>query len=531
MKASYTIQNEEELLNESTRANIIQQIEGSENERRKFEAFKRYECYKDLTIHYVLDQLLKMFDPETVWEMQYSLSNISIVRKIVNKLARVYASGVTRELEGASDEELLDFHFLEDFLQVSKKMDKANAFLKLQKNASIYVKPYEAEEGRYSVKLHPLQPFNYDVIEKPNDREEPLAYILSHYEVQHQHRDFFDRGRPSDGRFGRRGRSNDGADQYIADSPRDSGAEKSKSYIWWTDSYHFTTNEKGKIIQEEGDTIENPISILPFVNLAEDQDGAFWAMGGSDLIDGGISVNTMLTNLNHIGITQGYGQLVMTGKDLPDKVMLGPNKALKLEQNEGEPTPTTQFITANPPLEQLMRVAEAYVAMILTTNNLSTSNFSTSLSGAAQMASGIAMIIDKSESIEDVEEQQEIFKIKEPEVWKRISRWLDYYGSRGALIEELQNVRLDEAKTISTNFGSYKPVMGEEERLRILQMRKDMGLDTMLDTIMRDMPDLTEEQAEERLMRILEERASSLTRSIVNDTEEEEDDNDLSDSE
>ena len=94
------IKNEQDILKIEVRKTIIDEIKGSENQARKHEAYKRYLCYKDKTKDFVIEQLLRQFDQSTVEEMQYCVSNISFVRKIIDKLARVYNNGVMREIVG-----------------------------------------------------------------------------------------------------------------------------------------------------------------------------------------------------------------------------------------------------------------------------------------------------------------------------------------------------------------------------------------------------------------------------------------------
>ena len=108
----------------------------------------------------------------------------------------------------------------------------------------------------------------------------------------------------------------DGIDQKIADKKEDENTnlESEKTYIWWSDKYHFTTRGSQMIdengmpfepIDENDERILNDIEEMPMVNFAVDQDNSFWAEGGEDLVDAGIVVNSMLTQVNHIGVVQG----------------------------------------------------------------------------------------------------------------------------------------------------------------------------------------------------------------------------------
>src|SRR6056297_739112 len=87
---------EEDILDETTRAKIIKQIEGTENYRRKLKIYTREEIYNDKVYKYVIDALRETLKEKTILAMQNSISNINILKKIIDKLARVYTYGVER---------------------------------------------------------------------------------------------------------------------------------------------------------------------------------------------------------------------------------------------------------------------------------------------------------------------------------------------------------------------------------------------------------------------------------------------------
>lgn len=508
------IKNQEQLLDPAVRKKIIEDIKGTENSARKHEMYKRYQCYKDQTFRYVRAELLKQFDPSTVFEMSYALSNIAIVRKVIDKLARVYKYGVEREvyINGVESEELSDsIKAISDELDANRKFKKANRFFKLFKNTLMYVRPKPISDeidAMQIIKLDPLPPYLYDVVELEGEREKPMAIILSDYSPSKHGLNGAPLQSVVPGTDGRHGNAlnaysfpGDGIDQSIADTP---GDEKSKGYVFWTNKYHFVCNDKGEIIGGPEDYL-NPIGEMPFVNYAEDQDGSYWAIGGEDLTDGAVLMNSMITNILHIAITQGYGQLVVTGSDIPSQIKVGPNKAIKLTQLEGDPTPTFEFKNANPPLDQLRSLVEMYVALLLTTNNLSTSGVASNLSGGSTFPSGIAMMIDKAESMEDVEDQRQIFADNEPLVWEMYAKWAKLLSGKGELDECLAEYPLPEDFDLRLKFGKPVAIESEKERLEVLKLKRDMGIISLVDALKTENPDLTDEEAEKKLAEILEE--------------------------
>lgn len=524
------ITSEEQLLNAEVRKKLIKHFNEGECAIRKAEAFKGYECLKDKTSNYVLKDLLKLFSLQTVEEMQYSIANISILRKVIDKLAKVYSNGALREVP-KNKKATQNVQSLAEVMRMNAAMKKANRYFRTFKNTLIYVRPQQMDDGKYGVEIEIKPPFNYDVVEDPTNYKVPLAVVLSDYRP----------ARPTlyylgdTGRAGREGAtrlaepSQVGAGEDISAgqnslvrsySPGSSkgGADKDeREFIWWTKSFHFTTDCNGEIISRpfegEGlDTIANPIEELPFQNLAGDQDSCFWAEGGKDLIDSGVKINTMITNADHIGVNQGYGQLYMTGKNLPKSVTVGPNRCVQLEHDKEDPTPVIGYLQANPPLDALKSQIEMAVALMLSTNNLSTSGISVSLSGGRDFASGVALMIDKSESTEDINDQAQIFIDAEPEVWRLVADWMEFLKNSGSLSEDFSKypIKAEEVEQMTLSFPKSQVIQSESEKLDNLKKRKDLGLNREVELIMLDNPGMSEEDAQAKLDKINEEKKARM---------------------
>lgn len=503
------VQSELDLLNEAVRKKLIEDcFDCDANQRRKADAFKAYECLKDKTSNYVLELLLKQFELPTVVEMQYAISNISILRKVIEKLAKVYSNGVKRTMESEQDTQAVEK--LAEALKLNEKMSKANRYYRTFKNTLVQVKPVK-DGDKFCLKVDVLPPFKYDAVENPDNPELPLAIITSDYAPK----------RPAlyaIGDAATAGRFSGNVREITAPMPAQGGSalageKDAREFVWWTKNFHFTTDAKGVVIS--GPDVVNPITDLPFVNIAGDQDGEFFAEGGSDLVDAGIKINTMVTNVRHVGVSQGYGQLFMTGKNLPKSVKVGPNHCVQLEHENDDPVPVVGYLNSNPPLDSLRALVEMDVALMLTTNNLSTSGFSMDLKSGKDFASGIALMIDKSESVEDVKEQSLIFVEREPKVWGLVGKWADVYGSRDLLTEEFAALEYPaELEKVQLSFPSPKPLTSEKEELEVIEKRRELGLNTEIELLMRDNPSMTEDEARAKLKLIEDEKKARMEAAV-----------------
>lgn len=530
------IKSQDDILDPLVRKRIIDEIEGPEERARKREAYRRSKILKDRTDLFVVQHLEKRFSQSTVEEMKFAVANISIMKKIIDKLARVYSDGVKRSVVGSEDGEINDgmtkiVQKIVKKMKLNKALKSTNRITKAQKNAALYLKPCQffdnQGEERWRVQPTPLHPHLYSVIEENNDRTRPLIYVLSNFDADlGDEARFTDDGTPGTLDGSQVPAQGDGRDQIIADKKEDEGEDEGakKQYIWWTDKYHFTT--LGPEIMVDGsprveqyptpddEDIQNPIEEKPFIDYAEDRDNSFWAEGGHDLPDGSILINTLLTNAHAIAVDQGYGQLVVTGRKIPQTIPLGPTRAITLEHTDedGAP-PKAEYINSDAPLEELGDQAMSYVALLLTTNNLSVNAVAGSLEVSGDAISGIAKLIDMSESKEDVSDQREDFAESEPDIFRIISKWIEHYGED--IADEQKGLILPETFEMVTEFMEPKVVMSEKEKLEVIEKRKGLNLNTQTELMQIDQPRLTDKQAKEKLEIILKEKNELMERKIT----------------
>lgn len=502
------ISNEQDLLDEHVRMKVIKAIESPENVSRKYRAKMAQDFLTDGIKQYVLDRLEQEMEGHTVDAMKHRAANISIFKKVIDKKSRVYRNGVVRE----SDDELYNeqVNFLVDYLNMNREMKKVNKYTEAYRNTEVQVIPIEDRKtGLYSYKLQVLPSHFYDVIEDERDPTKPLAYVLSYYRANRSitYTDRFHNitGDAGPGDF----RNGDRRNSIIADSPNDVGSDEQKEYIFWTDSYHFTTDARGVLIPElSPEDFLNPIGRLPFVSFAKETDGQFWALGGDDLIEETIGINLLLTDM-YFNSKMSAGVLLGYGKGLPSNLKVGPNAALIVEVQEGDPTPSLQFVAPNPDLNAQMKMIEQKVAMLLSTNNLEPNTISGNLT-VQNANSGIQEMIQKSEVTSSIEDEQELFRDKEPEVFEVVARWHNYFYEKNLLNQDLRDLGpIDLDAEFSLKFLPAQPYMTEKEKLEILEKRKALGLDSELDMLMRDNPDLLPEEAEAKLAEVKEEKQAN----------------------
>ena len=495
--------NEEMILDKNFRLSLIEEIEGPENRQRKLEAFKRYEILKDRIKKYILQNLMEELDADTVKDMQSRIATVNIYKKVVGKKARVYRTAPKRVATEGTDQEQLDKFAAAINLNVSMK--KANRYLEAMLNTDVFVRPIKdvtqtTEQGapKWKYRIDPMAPHSYDAIEDANDPERAMGYIFSPFHALPPNVNDNPQNRERNGLVSNF-RDGDQKDQAIADSP----ADKKKEYVWWGNKFHLTFDEEGTIVANKTpqDAL-NPIGVLPVASLAKDRDGSFWALGGEDLIEGSILINTILSDIYFIAKMHGTGLFYLFGKGVPKSYKVGANQAITLDVQEGDPTPTIGFANANPQLEEHARLVEQYLAILLTTNDLEPGSVQGELSGTSA-ASGVQEMIIKAEPMGSVEDDQEIFRDAEPEVVNICAKWHNLYLDKGLLIDDLARLgKMPDKIEYAIKFGAVAQFINEKEKLDVIEKRLELELDDMIDALILDNPDLSTDEAK----KIVEER-------------------------
>lgn len=501
------LKSQEQILDIKVREALIKEITGTENLRRKSKHLRAHEILKDKTKKWVIEMLSREFSQETVAMMVNRASNISIMKKVVNKLAKSYSAGADRVIPG-SDEETIKLNKLAETLGANTHLKKVDRYLYPHRNVLLTCLPKknfresDDQKPKFDLTLSAMPPHLYDVVPHYENEEQAMVLIITDFVEQVG--GYGPDATTADGRQVQNRIVLDNFDrkeQAIADSPADRGVEN-REFIFWTDRYHFTTDSKGEIIKEKSpEQLLNPIQKIPGEFFAVDQDGSFWAEGGDDLVDGAILINVELTDLYTIKNFQGWGQPVLITGQIDKEYKGGPNRLLKLKQEPGEPAPSFQYVSSNPPLEQHMRSIEMTCGFYLSTNNLSPTNVAGSLD-ATTFPSGIAKMVEDAQSTEPVEDRQRYFKDKEPGLWDTVARWQNLLFDSKSLTEKFMEIGQIDTRGVELSFPTPKPVISETEKLDNLAKRKKLGLNTKEELIRIDDPDISDEKLQEKLAKL-----------------------------
>ena len=223
-------------------------------------------------------------------------------------------------------------------------------------------------------------------------------------------------------------------------------------------------------------------------------------------MDGTITINVLMTDLNYIIFYQGMGLLWICGDGVPDTVNVGPKSVIVFKPTPGQASgiqPQVGFASSEPPIDGHLSNIEQQVAVLLSTNNLEPSGVSTKLS-ADTATSGIHELIKKADVTEAIEEQQDFYIPVEQGIYRKASLWVNQLSKDNLLNKDFIEIgKLDPTVKITVEYVAPEVMASETERLALIQQRLQIPLDTFVDAIKRDNPELTDEEAQVRKQELM----------------------------
>ena len=392
----------------------------------------RYEMYNDNYRDQVISKLGQIYRAFAQLKLDVQINdNNNIYKQVVNAISNVYSFGVNREFENEDVQELYNQ------LRIDKTMAQANRYVNAFNDVIIQVSwDFKKEQPKIMLRL----PHQTEV-EYSQGEVKSVAYFVE-----------------------------------MTD-------EKTERWAYWSDEEHYyidKTNGNEKIVAvEDNEEMINPFGILPFVFLHNGwRDESFWdKYTGDDLTGGTIDMAVHLTFLNHIIKTQSFKQLIGKGDNVGELLgqVLDPLSILTLTGQNTE----IDVLDLQSNYEQLNRVAQDLANNIAVAYGVSPNQFRMT----SQASSGFALQMENLKLDRFTQEQQQDFKVYEQELFAMLKVVSDYYGKS-----------IGEGD-MAVDFVEPNYPASQTEQLTIDQQAIDLGLTSSHKILMRENPDLSEEDA------------------------------------
>jgi len=456
-------------LNEVER--IITDITSAQNLMRKRNEYISYEVGSGLLRKYVAAKIKDMYP---VNYAAYTISEYSLVKKVVDKKARAYKEPPIRKLENESDTKAYtEVLKLNRFNDAMKDMDR---IYNQHKYAGLY---FEVDEEEQTVSYYPLRPYEFDIVK--NDEGEVECLILSYPGAQ----------------------VTQGTQDKIIAGDRANDDLNEIEYVFWTETNHLVVqcssdsegHKRVKVQEIEGNpNNENPYGKIPFAYLPFDFNEDY--PSPSPLTSQCITLNALLSvYLTSSNMQVGTLVFKHPATQSLGKLAAGIHTALDLPQSgnvEDKPT-TAEYISPNPDLAGHKEAITTYLTMILDEQGINSAQV---LSGAEKFSSGLDRLLSQSDVQSIIEDNQDFYVRFEQECFD--------------IINAMSGMPFKE-QSLGIVFKKPKMLTSDKDNLDNIVLMLDNGMIEEWEKFVILDPNLSEDQAKEKLKRINESKSSALS--------------------
>jgi len=267
----------------------------------------------------------------------------------------------------------------------------------------------------------------------------------------------------------------------------------SRSFLWtieddksYVREYIQDRNGKHELVKKEDNPYKdvNGNPILPFVVFTRKYpDTALldWT-SGNDLIDGNVGTAINMIHLNRLLKFQSHKQVVITAGSeaaIPKDATMDANSAYKIADPSGQASLSTLDMQAAS--DKIWDIIKNRAVALLQTRGIPAGSFT--ITGSPQ--SGYAMSLDRHALLEQRQNDIELYRFKEKELFD-VTR----------IVNNVHNVKkIDVKARFKIDYGEITFPVSDKEQAESDTINMVNNIITPIDILMRENPDLTEDEA------------------------------------
>lgn len=421
---------------------------------------------------------VEMLSQSALKRAKQRIPAINIPRKVTDKLSKLYSESPIRFSE--KDKELMDqFAAL---ARVDSEFDQANKMSNLNNRSAIEI---YVEEGVQKVKVlnaHQFLPYS-DSITSPNEmtvfikllgREPKRMEVVSD----------------------RQGNRNDTEDEITM---VDIFALYSDDEFMIIDSGGAVRSDK---MREMGATsTKNPFGVIPFVyiNTSHSELVPYPNQTGHDI---GILIPKLITDLNYSAQFLSHSVIWTKNADMSGQE-INPDAIVDLGDTDGEGnTPDIGTIDPKTDIDGVLKLIAFQLSGYLSTVGIKAGSIGQMEASSA--ASGIAKIIDESDTTEARKDQSHLFRGAEKDFWNKFSKMQKVWSNAGT-VKKKETFSDDFIDSFAIKFAEIKPMESEKEKYEKMKVARELKLITKKQALREIYPNLPEAQLDKRITELEEE--------------------------
>ena len=465
------------------RKQAIEYVESNNNIGRKTTSYEASEIYNDRIKQYVVDELREQFTERTVREMPI-VSSVNICKRLVNQLACIYQDQPERLFTEVSEDQSETLELVYDDMMANKKLALANRLYKNHDQCLIQIIP---KKGKLIMRV--LKPFQYDAIADDTDPESAKAIIISSYDNSYQLDEAADDPVAATGIETVYKQANE---NYKEQKALKSRSRDGKIYAVYTAEKMFKMDKTGAVVEE----MENPIGMIPFVEVAKEKEFEYWVRSESPFAAFTRAFNAAMSSVQQIVKMQGFAVGVLKGPQelLMETITIGPNIVLKLPVDPAANIDTDfQYVNPGSDINGSIQYLEVLLSTFLTSHGIDPKTVTMNSEGQTYN-SGIERLLAMIEKVSASREDYDVFEKIEQRVYKLISAWLTALDTTTNIEDKYKVRNIPEDSQVKVKFARPEMVKSESEELDILEREISLGISSPIKAIM-DREGLSREDA------------------------------------
>jgi len=405
---------------------------------------------------------------------------INVLKKINDKLTRLYENAVVRKTESSADQELIGYY---ETLNINSYFGDCDYNTNGYKNTvmEMYYDPKWRLLRHRSVPSNLFLPYSDDKIDPL--RMTAIIKFMGEYE----------------------------------ESP---GVKRSR-YWAYSDTEFLPFDDKGNIINEDlidsnGKPLDgsNPWGVIPFSYVNQSRN-LLVPMIDIDQVIMTLLIPCLYTDLNYA--SKFLSNPIIYGSNLNiENFEINPSVFLDLgSSDENDKDPDLKVLRAEPDIQSQLNMIASELGAWLETKNIRPGSIGKLT--VENYASGIALAIGELDTSTAVKKQGMLFQPFEGDTWKRTAQIHNYLVENGD-IEEKGKFSEPKELNVTIEYSDQKPFETKIEKAQRLKIERDSGLNSKKGVLREYHPNL----GEKGLKKLMEEIEEDKTLVIVEPKEESE---------
>lgn len=427
-----------------------------------------FDIYEGNLLPYVVEDMKKQFSEEYLNKSaRHRIAPINILRRVVDKLSRIYKDAPMRRVEDGSETDLALVAWYEKILGINQKMQAADEFFSLFKTALLQI-----------------------AIDPTNKR--PILRVVPSSRFLPFSNNSLDPTRPS----------------HIVTMEGNTGDGRRLYHVYSADEFAIV-DERGAIQRDlmaaAGMEGVNPYGVLPFVYVNRSQN-ILTPPCDSDIFQMAKLLPVMFADLNTAAMYQSFS--IIYGVDIQEaNLTMAPNSMWMLNsQGDGEKKPQIGTIKPEVDISQVLTLIQTQFALWLNSRGIRPG--SVGQLTADNFASGISKMVDEMDVSEERQKQVGFFRNAEGELWDLLLKSIHPVWVKNGWIDN--RAIFDPTKEVSVTFHEQLPMVSRSDLVKAQSEEVTAGFTTKKRAIKKLNPDMTDVEIDSLIAEINKEKGGKV---------------------